>query len=193
MKAAAASTASCIAIRGVHGPPEARRPSSMAAGGGGSFHQRRVRAAPLARAGPTALLNHAHALKALFARERSGADESRDGGGGFGELLVGIGTALGDRTADAVPEVLVEQVERHRPQRVVGGADLSENVDAVFVVVDHLGDAAHLPLDAPQSFRVVVLLRRVSACGCHLLSSILARSLRAVVTTSMLRPLSISG
>src|SRR6202161_3718513 len=65
-------------------------------------------------------------------------------------------------------EVLVEQVQRDRPQSVVGGADLSEDVDAVLVVFDHLRDATHLALDTPQTFGVVVFLRRVTVCGCHL-------------------------
>src|SRR6478609_5356562 len=80
----------------------------------------------------------------------------------LGQLLVGLLAALGDGVADAVAEVLVEQPERHRLQRAVDGADLGQHVNAVLVLVDHPGDAAHLALDAPQSLGVVLLVRRVA-------------------------------
>src|SRR5947208_9352007 len=59
MNAAAASTANFTAIRGVHGPLRAVRPSRLVTWDMGWVHLRRDRAAPSARAGPTALLNHA--------------------------------------------------------------------------------------------------------------------------------------
>jgi len=43
-------------------------------------------------------------------RWQSGADESRDGSGGFGQLHLGLLAALGERVAHAVVKVLVEQV-----------------------------------------------------------------------------------
>ena len=43
-------------------------------------------------------------------RWQSGADESCDGSGGFGELHPGLLAALGERVAHAVVKVLVEQV-----------------------------------------------------------------------------------
>src|ERR1700757_2742538 len=141
MKAAAANTANCIAIRGVHGPLESARPP----GDGELVRQRRNRAAPSARAGPTATTQPCSSMESAIALKPSGPDESRDRGGGFGQLLVGLASALGDCAADAVSQVLVEQVQRHRSECVVGGADLGEDVDAVFVVLDHLGDATHLP------------------------------------------------
>ena len=44
------------------------------------------------------------------ARWRSGANESCDGGGGFGELHLGLLAALGERAAHAVVKVHIEQV-----------------------------------------------------------------------------------
>src|SRR5262249_9170508 len=67
---------------------------------------------------------------------------------------------------DTVPEVFIEQPQRDGLQRAVDGADLSEDVDAVFVLLDHLRDAADLTLDPAQAFGVVVLVRRIAVrCG----------------------------
>src|SRR6476661_2264629 len=93
---------------------------------------------------------------------RLGADQAGDGGGCLGQLGIGLITAFGDGLRDAVAEVLVEQAERHRLQRAVDRAYLGEDVDAVLVLVDHLRDAADLPLDAAQPLGVVVLVGRVA-------------------------------
>src|SRR5687767_11020506 len=72
-------------------------------------------------------------------------------------LLVGIGrpTVPSD---DAVPGVAVEQAEGHLVEGGLDGTDLGEHVDAVPIVLDHAGDAPHLPLDAGQSLEQSVLV-----------------------------------
>src|SRR5690606_42155760 len=58
---------------------------------------------------------------------------------------------------DAVRDVVLQQAETDRLERLGGCGDLRQDVDAVGVVVDHLGDAADLSLDACQPLEVVVL------------------------------------
>src|SRR5882757_3093166 len=101
-------------------------------------------------------------------RHRSGTNETRDGSRCLGKLLVGVAATLGDGAGHAVIEVLVEQVQRHRPQRTVHGADLGKDVDAVLVFLDHPRDATHLTLDAPQPLGVIVFLLRIAVCSRHL-------------------------
>ena len=45
----------------------------------------------------------------------------------------------------------VEQTECDLVERRASGVDLSDDVDAVSVLVDHPGETAHLTLDARQS------------------------------------------
>src|SRR5687767_9242569 len=97
-----------------------------------------------------------------FETSESGADQAGDGVAGLGDLLVRGRAALGDGLADAVLEVLVEQIERHRLQRPGRGGDLGEDVDAVVVVLDHPLQPAHLTLDAPQAPQMVVLVVAVA-------------------------------
>src|SRR6058998_3858946 len=59
--------------------------------------------------------------------------------------------ARGERVADAVVDVLVEELEGDSLERGGDGRDLGQDVDAVAVVGDHLLDAAHLPLDAMEA------------------------------------------
>src|SRR4051794_33855355 len=96
----------------------------------------------------------------------SGTDEPGDGGRRLGDLGVGggpvvVGTA-GDRIADAVAQVVVEQAESHRLQGLGGRGDLGEDVDAVGVVLDHPRDAAHLTLDPLESSEDLVLVAGVA-------------------------------
>src|ERR1700744_2577281 len=100
--------------------------------------------------------------------KRSRTNKPRDRGRGFGQLVVGVVAALGDRARHAVTQMLVQQIQRHRAQSAVDRADLGEDVDAVFVLFDHARDAAHLTLDAPQPLGVVVLLLRISVWSRHL-------------------------
>src|SRR5579885_285435 len=67
-------------------------------------------------------------------------------------LLVRLAVvARGERAGDAVTDVIVEQPQGQRVERRRRGGDLREDVDAVAVVLDHLLDAAHLPLDPVQA------------------------------------------
>src|SRR4051812_44302760 len=92
----------------------------------------------------------------------SGADETGDGLGGFGDLEVG-GLAPGLRGVDdAVAEVVVEQPERDALEGLGEGRDLREDVDAVLLLVDHAVDAAGLALDALEARQVAVLVADVA-------------------------------
>ena len=70
------------------------------------------------------------------------------------------------RVDDAAAQVLLEQPERDRLQRLGRGAHLGQHVDAVLVLFDHARDAANLSLDAAQPLEIVVPVRRcIRACG----------------------------
>src|SRR5215218_3184571 len=58
--------------------------------------------------------------------------------------------ARGDRACDAVVDVVVEHLQAHVLECGHGGADLRQDVDAVALLLDHLLDPAHLPLDPAQ-------------------------------------------
>src|SRR4029079_8950416 len=76
---------------------------------------------------------------------------------------------------DAVPHVVVEDLQRERLERRVHRRDLREHVDAVTVVLDHALDAAHLALDAMQPVDESGLVLREAGLG-HDVTS--ARTLR---------------
>lgn len=80
-----------------------------------------------------------------------GAHQPRDRGGGFGQLHLRVVSSLRDCLGHAVVKVILEEVQRHRPQTTIGCADLGEDIDAIFVGVDHLCDATTLALNAAQS------------------------------------------
>src|SRR5664279_3839992 len=87
----------------------------------------------------------------------SGADQSGDGLRGLPDLLVGLGSSGGGGLHHAVTQVLVQQPERHRLQRLGHRRDLGQDVDAVLLVLHHLLQATGLTLDAAQPLQVVVL------------------------------------
>ena len=70
--------------------------------------------------------------------------------------------ALGERIGDAMAQVLVEQLDRDRLQRLRHRGDLREHIDAVRVFVDHALHAAHLAFDAAEALLHVRLLVLVS-------------------------------
>ena len=53
-----------------------------------------------------------------------------------------------ERSGDAVLDVLVEDLEAETFEGCRDGADLSEDVDAIAILGDHLLDPAHLAFDA---------------------------------------------
>src|SRR3712207_5423812 len=72
----------------------------------------------------------------------SGAHEAGDRLGGLADLLVGLAaTGLGGLD-DAVRQVLLDQAEGDRLQRLRHRRDLREDVDAVLLVLDHPLQAA---------------------------------------------------
>ena len=75
-------------------------------------------------------------------------------------LTSASGPPLARGVDDAVRQVLVEQPERHRLQRLGHRGDLGEDVDAVLLLLDHPLQAADLALDAAQALEVVVLRAR---------------------------------
>src|SRR5207249_8290280 len=62
---------------------------------------------------------------------------------------------------DTVVHVVVEDLERKALQCGRHGADLSEDVDAVPILLEHALDPAHLALDPVQSLDQRVLILRV--------------------------------
>src|SRR6516164_10333674 len=168
MKAAAASTVSCAAIRGVHVRAAVVAVSAVMGSGrsrcaiGGA-----MLLPPFTLPLPYALRQRVHQNLRFNTPSGSGTNQAGDRGGGFGQLVVGVVAALGHGAGDAVAEVLVEQIQRHRTQGAVRRADLGEDVDAIFVFIDHAGDSANLALDAAQPLGVIVLLLRISVCSRH--------------------------
>ena len=81
-------------------------------------------------------------------RDDQGLEEAGDGAGGLRQLGLGFVAALGDGIGDAVAQVLVEQPDGDALEALGRGRDLGQHVDAVAVVLDHLGDA---PAPAPRS------------------------------------------
>ena len=59
-------------------------------------------------------------------------------------------------------EVFAEQAESDRLQRARHRGHLGQDIDAVLLLLDHLLQAAGLPLDAAQSLKVVVLVGNVA-------------------------------
>src|SRR5665647_1982013 len=84
----------------------------------------------------------------------SSTDQPGDGLAGFVDLVVGDVTSDAHRILDAGTEVVVEERESERLERLGDCRDLGEDVDAVLVVVDHLLQAANLALDAAQPVEV---------------------------------------
>ena len=81
----------------------------------------------------------------------------------LGRLLVRLRrVARGERAGDAVLHVILEHLDPDRLEGGVDGSELGENVDAVAVVLDHLGDASHLPLDPGEPLQELLLVRCVA-------------------------------
>src|ERR1700730_1437143 len=76
--------------------------------------------------------------------------ESRNRGGGFGDLGVRLGSATADRVAHTGVQVPLEQLEGHTLPSPRGRRDLGQHVNAVGVLVDHTLEPANLALDAAQ-------------------------------------------
>src|SRR5215475_14978563 len=89
--------------------------------------------------------------------QRSAAYEAGDRVGRLADLLLGLGAAPLRGLDHAVGQVLLEQLQGEGLQRLRGGRDLSEDVDAVLVLVYHPLQAADLALDPAQPLEVAVL------------------------------------
>jgi hypothetical protein len=61
--------------------------------------------------------------------------------------------------------VAVEQPQRHLVEGGLDGRDLGDDVDAVLVLVDHVGHAADLALDAAQAGLELLLVHAVAGHG----------------------------
>ena len=53
---------------------------------------------------------------------------------------------------DAMGDVIAQDLLLHTAERGAHGRDLGDDIDAVAVVLDHAGEAAHLTLDPAQAF-----------------------------------------
>src|SRR5450756_2305710 len=84
----------------------------------------------------------------------SSTDQPGDGLAGFVDLVVCHATSGAYGVLDAGTEVVVEEREGERLERLGDRGDLGEDVDAVLVVCDHLLQAADLALDAAQTVEV---------------------------------------
>src|SRR6476661_4330288 len=71
--------------------------------------------------------------------------------------LGGVAVARADGLGGAVFEVVAHQLAADRAQGLLDGGDLGQDVGAVAVLLDHLLEAAHLPLDPPQALLVAVI------------------------------------
>src|SRR5262249_37743226 len=68
------------------------------------------------------------------------------------DLSALIGLVAGDdRTFDAMGDVVAQDFLLHAPKRGAHRRNLRHDVDAIAVLVDHAGDAAHLALDPAQA------------------------------------------
>src|SRR5690606_23048324 len=100
---------------------------------------------------------------------RSGPHEPGDGVGGLADLLLAFVVRAFRGLDDAAAEVVLDEPDAHRLQRLGHRGDLREDVDAVDVLVDHAGDAAHLALDPAQAPGVLLLALAVAVHACSLL------------------------
>src|SRR5437867_1452939 len=73
--------------------------------------------------------------------------------------------AAPNRLGHAVLRVIGEQLQRHALECRPGGIDLSQDVDAVAVLVDHLLDAPYLAFDPAQPGQDGALVLRIAAHG----------------------------
>ena len=62
-------------------------------------------------------------------------------------------------------DVLFEQFQGDGVERLGDRGNLGEDVDAVFIFVDHAGDAADLPFDAAQALEVRLFVGGVTVLG----------------------------
>ena len=81
------------------------------------------------------------------------ADEGEDLVDG---ALAVVGAGGPDPAAHAVAQVGAQEVVLQAAERVDGGAELEEDLVAGAFLLEHPGDAAHLPLDPPEAGLVVV-------------------------------------
>src|ERR1700716_1429345 len=78
---------------------------------------------------------------------------STNDGHQFLDLLTLIGlVAACDRVFDAMRHVIAQHLLLDTPERSPDRGDLRHYIDAIAVVLDHLGKPAHLAFDAAQAF-----------------------------------------
>ena len=76
-------------------------------------------------------------------------------------LACASGPAGAGRVHDAMRQVVVEQPQGHRLQRLRHGRDLGEDVNAVLILLNHALQAPCLTFDPAQPFELGVLARMV--------------------------------
>ena len=62
-------------------------------------------------------------------------------------------------------DVVLDELKRNLMQGLVHGRELGQDVEAIRVVLDHAGDAADLPFDAPQPVQQGRLVLRIAVAG----------------------------
>src|SRR5687768_17404973 len=118
----------------------------------------------------------------------SGLADPREALHGRQELLAllgrGLPVARRQGVLHAVPDVLVEHLERDALERLGDRADLGEQVHAIAIVLDHLLDPADLALDAAQPLAERFLVVAVALVG-HVRTLLNRRRRREFVTTKI--------
>jgi hypothetical protein len=71
--------------------------------------------------------------------------------GHLAPLLVGV--AARDCVLDAMRDVIAQNLFLDAPERGAHRRDLRDDVEAIPVILDHAGEAAHLPFDPPEPFQ----------------------------------------
>jgi len=91
-----------------------------------------------------------------------GLHQSRDGCGGFPHLCLAFRSSLGDGLGHAVTEMIFEQPECDRLERPGDRRDLSQDINAVDVIIDHPLQTANLSLDPAKALQVGVFVLAVT-------------------------------
>lgn len=95
---------------------------------------------------------------------RSASDETSDRLGGFANFVVSLSATALCGFDDTVRQVLVEQFERERLQRLRGRGDLGQDVNTVLVLLHHSLQTTDLTLDPPQPLQVSIPFGCISMC-----------------------------
>ena len=72
-----------------------------------------------------------------------------------------LGAALGGSTRHTVAEMIAQQLPAHRPQGLLSGGDLAENIGAIPILLHHASDTPDLTFDPIQPPQIRLLDVRI--------------------------------